>query len=101
MILGLAEKPPVLDDKSFPDASRNLNSISNKLALLAQLQINLLSVVLSPDVRHVDGDQNIRVLLFEAQQSHGEGREVWSGVLVAGVACVGGLRCDEGVCGVF
>lgn len=67
MVLGLAKKPPVLDDKSFPDASRNLNSISNKLALLAQLQINLLGVVLSSDVRHIDGDQNIRVLLFEAQ----------------------------------
>lgn len=78
MVLGLAKKPPVLDDKSFPDASCNLNSVSDKLALLAQLQVNLLGVVLSSDVRHVDGDENICVLLFEAQQSHGEGREVWS-----------------------
>lgn len=77
MVLGLAKKPPVLDDKSFPDASRNLNSVSDKLALLAELQIDFLGVVLSSDVRHIDGNQNVCVLLFKAQQSQGEGREVW------------------------
>jgi len=53
-----------------------LDGITNQLALLAERQVDLVLVVLALDVRHVDGDEDVRVLLLEPDQRQDQRGEV-------------------------
>ena len=74
--LVLTKETPVLDLERRPDARRVLDSVANQLTLLAQLEVDVLLIVLALDVRDVDSDEDVRLLLLEAQQRHDDGGEV-------------------------
>lgn len=99
----LAEQTPVLNLERGPDARRILDSIADELALTTELKVNVFFVVLSLDMGHVDGDEDVSLDLFEAQESHYDGGEVGGVGGVAGLLRLGGLGRDEGVggCSVF
>lgn len=70
------EQIPVLDDKGFPNARRNLHCVADELALLSQLQVDFFSIVFASNMGDVDGDEYVSLLLFKAKERHGDGREV-------------------------
>lgn len=65
--LSFVKQPPVLDHESFPNARCNLHSVSDELALLAQLKIDFVSIVFTSNVGDVDGDEDVGLLLFKAK----------------------------------
>jgi hypothetical protein len=75
-LLDLLEQAPVLDLESLPDDSGVVDGVLNQLSLLADLQVDVLLVVLALDVRHVDGDQDVRVLGLQPHQVQHDGCEV-------------------------
>lgn len=94
------EQTPVVYPERLPDLSGVLDGVANEPALLAQLEVDVVLVVLTLDVRHVDGDEDVRRLLLQPQQRQDDGREVWcvTGGF-GGVVWLGCLRRDEGVGG--
>lgn len=99
--LVLAEQSPVLYLERRPDARRVLDGVANQLALLAQLEVDVLLVVLALDVWDVDGDKDVCLLLLQAQQCHDDSGEVGrrgriTGWLRRHARC---LRRDESVGG--
>lgn len=93
----IGKQAPVLDLKRRPDAGRILNGIANELSLTSELEIDIVLVVLALDVGHVDGDEDVGLKFFEAQEGKCDGCEVGGGRLVAGLADVRCLRRDEGI----
>lgn len=61
----LPEQAPVLYFERPPDPSRVLHGVSDKFALLAQLEVNVFLVVLALDVRHVYGDEYVGLVALE------------------------------------
>ena len=90
----LSKEAPVLDLEGAPDAGGVLDGVADELALLPELQVHFVLVVLSLDVRHVDRDEDVRLLLLQAQKRHDEGGEVRAGGPVLGS---GGLGRDESI----
>lgn len=76
-----------------------LDGVADEPALLAQLEVDVILVVLALDVWHVDGDEDVRRLLLQPQQRQDNGREVRR--VTRGLVRVGlGRLCrDEGVGG--
>lgn len=95
--LRIGKQAPVLDLKRRPDTGRILNGIANELSLTSELEIDIVLVVLALDVGHVDGDEDVGLNFFEAQEGKCDGCEVGGGRLVAGLADVRCLRRDEGI----
>ena len=73
------EQSPVLNFQGLPDVGSVIDSIANELSLFAQLEIDIFLVVFALDVGHVDGDEDICLVLFEAQEGHDNGSEVGGG----------------------
>lgn len=65
-VSSFAEEFPVLDLEAFPYTSRVLDSVSNELTLLSQLQVDLIYIIFAFDVGNIDGDEDIRVVLLES-----------------------------------
>ena len=97
--LQLIKQPPALHLKCRPDPGRVLDRIPNQLSLLAQRQVHLLLIVLALDVRHVDGDEDVALLLLEPYQREDQRREVGRRRPPRLVGARGGLRRDERVGG--
>lgn len=95
----LAKQTPILNLERRPDAGRVLDGVADELALAAELQVDLVLVVLALDVGHVDGDEDVRLLLLESQERQDDGGKVGRRGGVAGLVDVGGLCRDEGVRG--
>lgn len=62
----LVEEIPVPNLECLPYFRRIVDGVSYQLALLTQLEIDLLLVVLAFDMRHVYGDEDVCRLLLEA-----------------------------------
>ena len=92
------EQTPVLNLKRVPYLGGILDSISDQLALFSQCQVHLLLVVFALDVRHVDGDQDVRLLLLQSQKREDNGREVGRRGALSGLD-LGSLRSNQGVGG--
>lgn len=67
--------------------------------MLAKLKVDISLVVFALDVGDVDGDEDIRLLLLEAEEGHDDGGEVGGGrlLLLIARADARGLGRDEGV----
>lgn len=91
----LAKQSPVLDLEALPDPSRELHGVTNELALLSELEIDIILVVLALDVRHIDGDKDVGVEFLETEEGHDQGREVWCRAALLGLSDLGCLGRDE------
>jgi hypothetical protein len=68
LALYLSEQLPVLDLERLPYLGRKVDRVPNQLSLPTHLQIDILLVVLALDMRDVDGDQDVRLLLLQPHQ---------------------------------
>lgn len=73
------KESPVLNLQGLPDVGSVIDSIADELSLFAQLEVDILLVIFTLDVRNVDGDEDISLVFFEAQEGHDDGSEVGSG----------------------
>lgn len=96
-ILSLIKQTPILDLERLPNLGRELDRITNQLALLAQFQVHVLLVVLALDVRDVDGNEYIGIFLFEPHERQDDGRKVGRGASGFGFVDVGRLGRNEGI----
>lgn len=107
--LNLLKQPPVLDGEGLPYARGVVDGVSDQLALLPELQVDVVLVVLAADVRHVDGDEEVGLLVLEAHEGQDYGGEVGRARARCAAAAaaalgfrrrrrgLGGQRGDEGV----
>lgn len=75
-MLDLLEQPPVLDGKRLPYARGIVDCVPDELPLLPELQVDVVLVVLAVDMRHVDSDEDVGLLLLEAHEGQDYGSEV-------------------------
>lgn len=95
--LDLPEQRPVLNLEALPDARGVVDGVADELSLLAELEVDVLLVVLALDVGHVDGDEDVGRVALEAQKGEDDGGEVGGGRAVGGGArCLGRDECVGG-----
>jgi hypothetical protein len=94
--LDLIEDAPIFNFERFPYLGRILHRVTDQLALLSQLKIDLFFRILTLDVWHVDCDYNVSALFLQADQIQHNSCEIWSRVPGLGVLrwCLSG---DQGV----
>jgi hypothetical protein len=83
--LNLIKKTPILNLESLPNPRRMLHRILNQLPLFPQLQIDIVLRILALDMRHVNRDQDIRVLFLQPNQIQYYRCEIWRRVAGVGV----------------
>lgn len=94
----IVKHAPVFNLERLPNPRGALNSIFNHFSLLAKLQIDVVFVVLSLNMGHINGDQDICRLFLQPDKTQHNSCEVWSRNLRFLVR-VGCLSSDESICG--
>jgi len=100
-VLHLIEQIPIFDLEATPNFCRILDGIPDQLSLLPERQVDFVLIILSLDVRHVDGDEDVRRLLFEPHKCQEERCEVRRRGPFGAMALLRGLRRDQSVGGNF
>jgi hypothetical protein len=100
-VLHLIEQIPIFDLEATPNFRRILNGIPDQLSLLPERQVDLVLIILSLDVRHVDGDEDVRRLLFEPHKCQEKRCEVRRRGPLGAKVLFRGLSRDQSIGGNF
>lgn len=73
------EQVPVPHFERVPYGRGVFDGVSDELALLSQGEVDLFFVVLTRDVRYVDGDEDVSALALEPDERHDNGSEIGRG----------------------